>query len=117
MRNSFKNFRKKSKGLSKGREPPSKQRKVDLEDGSDIDDEVYEEALSNLKAEMKKGGKSKATGKHTTIKHIMQLTRKRRCQWIQEEHPLISDVVQKFPCLAFSRWVRPVHAMNFQSNH
>ena len=106
LRNSFKNFRKKSKGLSKVREPPSKQRKLDLEDESDIDDELYEEALCDLKSEMKKGGKNKATGKHTTIKHIMQITRKKRCQWIQEQHPLISEVIEKFPCLAFSRWVR-----------
>lgn len=45
-------------------------------------------------------------GKHSTVKHLMELTRVKRCQWIQQDRPLISEVVEKFPCLAFSKWVR-----------
>lgn len=79
---------------------------MDLEEISDIDEEVYEEAIRDLKLEMKKGGKNKVTGKHSTIRHIMQATRKKRCQWIQESRPLIAEVIEKFPYLAFSKWVR-----------
>ena len=88
------------------REPASKQRKFDVEEMSEIDDELYEEAIRDLKAEMKKGEKNKSTGKHSRIKHIMKITRKKRCQWIQESSPLITEVIEKFPSLAFSRWVR-----------
>ena len=106
MRHAFKNFRKKNKGRCATEEPPAKQRKFDAEEMSDIDDDLYEESIHDLKVEMKKGGKGKATGKHSTVKHIMEVTRKKRCQWIQEERPLITEVIEKFPCLAFSKWIR-----------
>ena len=36
----------------------------------------------------------------------MDLTRVKRCQWIQQDRPLILEVVEKFPCLASTKWVR-----------
>ena len=67
-----------------------------------MDQEAYEEAVESLKAELK----TKNKGKHKTIKSIMEATRTNRCQWIQEKHPLMADVLLKFPCLAFSKWVK-----------
>lgn len=72
-----------------------------MEDTSEIDKEAYEEAVANLKAELKKKGK----GRQKAIKNIMDTMRTICCQWIQE-HPLIAEVLEKFPCLAFSKWVR-----------
>jgi len=78
--------------------------KFHLENAPEISEEEYEEAIQNLKEELKKGGKR--MGKHSTVKHPMGITRMRRCQWIQQDHPLISEVMEKFPCLAYSKWVR-----------
>ena len=103
LRNSFKNFRRKGSDCQ-NEEPPSKRMKFHLEDAPEISEEEYEEAIQNLKAELKKGGKR--VGKHSTVKHLMELTRAKRCHWIQQDRPLISEVVDKFPCLAFSKWVR-----------
>lgn len=100
LRNSFKNFRR--KGNSSGEvEPPSKRGKWQVEDLSEIDKEAYEEAVENLKEALKK----KSKDRQKVIKTIMETTRAIRCQWIQE-HPMIAEVLEKFPCLAYSRWVR-----------
>ena len=103
LRNSFKNFRRKGSDCHHD-EPPSKRMKFHLKDLPEITEEEYEEAIENLKAELKKGGKR--MGKHSAVKHLMELTRAKRCQWVQQDRPLISEVVEKFPCLAFSKWVR-----------
>lgn len=99
LRNAFKNFRR--KGAHSRDEPPSKRSKWQVEGSLEIDQETYEEAVVNLKAELKKKGK----GRQKAIKDIMDTTRVIRCQWIQER-PLIAEVFLKFPCLAFSKWVR-----------
>ena len=100
MRTSFKNFRRKD---TESEEQPSKRSKIQVDDVEEIDEDEYEEAVQTLKVEFKKGGKNK--GKHSTIKNLMEKTRKLRCQWIKEKHPLISEVLEKFPCLASSKWV------------
>ena len=35
----------------------------------------------------------------------MQVTRAKRCEWIQKDRPLILEVIKKFPCLASTKWV------------
>ena len=72
-----------------------------MDSTSEIDDEAYEEAVESLKAQMK----NKSKGKQKMIKNIMEATRPMRCRWIKEERPLMADVLLKFPCLAFSKWV------------
>lgn len=72
-----------------------------------MDQQAYEEAVVNLKAELKTKGK----GKHKTIKNIMEATRTNRCQWIHDERLLMAEVLLKFPCLAFSKWVKIFYYM------
>ena len=55
--------------------PPSKT-KWDVESTSEIDQESYEEAVENLKAELKK----KSKGKYKTIKNLMDTTRAIHCR-------------------------------------
>ena len=100
LRNSFKNFRRKGSDCHHD-EPPSKRMKFHLKDLPEITEEEYEEAIENLNAELKKGGKR--MGKHSAVKHLMKLTRAKQCQWVQQDCPLILEVVEKFPCLAFSK--------------
>ena len=101
LQKSIKNFRKKG-ATSVTDEPPSKRSKWQLESTSEIDQEAYEEAVENLKAELR----GKGNGKQRTIKNIMEATRTIHCQWIREERPLMAEVLLKFPCLAFSKWVK-----------
>lgn len=107
LRNAFKNFRKKSANSVTTDERPSKRTKWQVESTSEIDQQAYEEAVENLKAELKKKGK----GKHKTIKNIMEATRTIRCQWINEKRPLMAEVLLKFPCLAYSKWVKMFYCM------
>ena len=102
MRTSFKNFRRKDNDETE--EQPTKRSKIQVDDGEELDDDdEYEEAVQALKGEFKKGGKGK--GKHSTIKNLMEKTRKLQYKWIREEHPLISEVIEKFPTLSSSKWV------------
>ena len=50
-------------------------------------------------------GKGKKGSQHSVVKHLMEKTKIRRHQWIPEERPLVSEVVEKFPHLTSSRWV------------
>lgn len=104
LRNAFKNFRK---GCPKGEkddvpfQPPSKRRKV-YTDEENIEDDEYEEALGRLK----EFGKHQKGRDHKEVKRLMELTKLRRHAWIREDRPMILEIVNKFPCLATSKWVR-----------
>ena len=85
-------------------EPPSKRAKIYSDDEDQIDDDAYMEELEQLQIL----GKHKKSGNHKEVKHLMELTKLRRHQWIREERPLVFDVVKKFPCLATNKWVSDV---------
>ena len=117
LRNSFKNFRrdypasatKKSTPSSSAchnAEPPHKRIKLFTgDDRPQLDEGEYEEAIVKLQAEYKKshkGGRNQAT-----VKDLMDKTMSRRRKWIEEERPLVSDAIKKFPCLSTSRGVSP----------
>ena len=55
--------------------------------------------------EYRNKGKGKKGSKQSTVKQLMEKTRGRRQQWIRSDHPLVSEVITKFPHLASSRWV------------
>lgn len=113
LRNSFKNFRKGYKILrtvpedteERSVEPQAKRLKVFTEEESLIDDDEYEEAIVQLQQEFKNKGKGKKGKGHGFVKNLMIKTRFRRHQWINNDRPLISEVLQKFPHLSTSRWV------------
>lgn len=69
------------------------------------DDEYadYEEAVWELQAEFKKGRKGGRN--QARMKELMDKTRKGRQLWIQHDRPLVTEVVEKFPCLATSKMV------------
>ena len=77
LRNSFKNFRRRGVDSQKGG-PSSKRIRLRVDDDCEISDEEYEEAVLKLKEELKKGKKKKVN--HSTVKHLMQLTRAKRCE-------------------------------------
>lgn len=52
--------------------------KFHLKDVPEITKEEYEEAIENLNAELKKGGKRMR--KHSAVKHLMKLTRAKQSQ-------------------------------------
>ena len=76
--------------------PPADQDTID-------DEDTYEEAVQDLKAEWKKGRKSRSQAK---MKDLMSKTGPMRRKCITEVRPLVSDVLLKFPCLTQSRVVR-----------
>ena len=112
LRNSFKNFRKtipkESKQSAKRSstgfgEPYSKYLKV-CDDQPDIDEEEYEAAKKDLKAEYKKILKKKG-GSYAEVRRLMKKTKIRQRKWIASEEPIVSEVLLKFPCLASKRHV------------
>ena len=74
------------------------------DDQPDIDEEEYEAATKDLKAEYKKILKKKG-GNYGEVKRLMEKTKFRRRKWIASEEPMVSEVVLKFPCLASKRHV------------
>ena len=68
-----------------------------------MDDEVYKEVVSELAAEWRK---DKRVRSMATVKNLFDQTSKRRRNWITSEKPLLSDILDKYPCLASSRVVR-----------
>ena len=84
--------------------PPSKRCKTlqDQEDTVECNEDEYEQAVTMLKYEWKKGRKSRS---QATIKELMDKTAQLRRGWIEAERPLVSDVLAKFPCLSQSRAV------------
>ena len=69
-----------------------------------LNDEEYEEALEILKEECNNKKKKKGDN-HKLIKELMEKTKKNRHQWIREDQPMITEVLDKFPVLRTSRWV------------
>ena len=107
LRNAFKNFRKgcpkkKKADAPSFLEPPSKRVRVYTGNEEDIEEDEYQEALEKLK----ELGKHKRGGDHKELKRLMELTKLRRHDWIRKDRPLIQEVIDKFPCLATSKWVR-----------
>ena len=67
----------------------------------EIDEEEYEEALEKLR----ELGKHKKGVDRKELKHLMEVTKLRRHNWIRKDRPLIQEILEKFPCLANSKWV------------
>ena len=85
---------------------PSAERlgKVDGLDEEAVEDEnEYEKCVSELKAEWKKGAKTRS---RAVVKSLMDKTRNMRRRWIEQDRPMTSDILDKFPCLGNSRQVR-----------
>jgi DNA primase catalytic subunit len=88
-------------------EPPSKRQKTTAQDDSEnLDDEEYEQVVTQLQLEWKKGRKGRS---QTLIKQLMEKTSITRRQWITDEKPLVADVLSKFPMLKQSRMVRVIN--------
>ena len=110
LRNAFKNFRKKlpkkkgSKNSSSTGEPSSKRLRLCNQGEADIDDEEYEQAVDHLREEHKKIFAKKG-GSYGEVRKLMGKTMLRRRQWITKEEPMISEVIEKFPCLASVHYV------------
>ena len=113
LRNTFKNFRRNYKKRttqesSMESSPPSKRMKLqlDIDDELEIDEEEYEEAIKQMQEEYRnKSTKGKQGRSSSTIKHLMGKTRLLRLKWIQDERPLVSEILKKFPFLKANRWV------------
>ena len=58
--------------------------------------------IKELQAEYIKG--RKGSRNQALLKQLMEKTRRRR-RWIENERPLVSEVVGRFPCLGTSRMV------------
>jgi len=94
---------------SKELEPPSKRmRSSPIDDGQELmDDHYHQEAVQELKTEYRKGCKG---GRNSAVLNkLMEKTRKRRCEWIQGDRPLVSEVIAVFLCLETSRTVTSTH--------
>lgn len=114
LRNSFKNFRRDYPDASRKRscsqtsadsgvEPQSKHLRTTADEGEELSDKEYKEAIEELGAELKKGRKGGRN--QATVKELMEKTRKRRRRWIEQDRPLIWEVLDVFPCLGSSRGV------------
>ena len=110
MRYAFKNLHKNHKVATEDAEeasakPPAKRRKYLAEEESLIDDDEYDEAIEHLLKEFKSKQKGKKGYGYGFVKELMVKTRFRRHQWISNDRPLISEVLEKLPYLSSSRWV------------
>jgi len=108
LRDAFKNFRKGYKRAAEGTSQESvafKRMRLELgsEDESEMSQEEYEEAVKALKDEFKKSGKHK--GSSSTVKHLLDKMRRLRLVWVQDERPLVAEVIKRFPHLKLNRWV------------
>ena len=90
----------------KTNEPPSKRRKTLENNGDDdneqYDEDEYEEAVSKIQEEWKKGPKTRS---RSVLKSLMDRTRSVRRKWIEQDRPMMSDILERFPCLSNSRQV------------
>ena len=107
LRNSFKNFQKgcSKKKTEEASDPEPQPKRVKLHTGDEeeyIDDDEYQEALEKLK----ELGKQRKGRDHKELKRLMESTKLRHHSWIRKDCPLIQEVIDKFPCLSSSRWVR-----------
>ena len=60
--------------------------------------------MTKLQEEYKKK-RLKKGGNPSEVKRLMKITKAKRCQWIRDECPLISMIIEKFPHLSASYWV------------
>lgn len=70
-----------------------------VEDEGDLSS--YANELAELQAEL---GKDRP--KKTVVKKLMKSTFSGRQQWIKKDRPLVYVVLEKFPCLSQSKYVR-----------
>lgn len=116
LRNAFKNFRRdhptdengdpivRHTAANKNLEPPSKRMRTSIaDDGEELNDEEYEAAVKELQTEYRKGRKGGRN--QALLKQLMEKTRRARRRWIENERPLVSEVIGRFPCLETSRMV------------
>ena len=121
LRNAFKNFRRdhptdengdpivrRTTAASKNLEPPSKRMRTSIGDdreelNDELNDEEYEAAVKELQTEYRKGRKRGRN--QALLKQLMERTRRGRRRWIENERPLVSEVIGRFPCLETSRMV------------
>ena len=75
-------------------------------DGPEITAEEYQEAVTVLKLELRRPRK---TRNHAMMKELMEKTRRERQRWIEQECPLVWEVVETFPCIATSKCVSDVN--------
>ena len=66
-----------------------------------INDDEYKAALEEIKKEYRRA-KEKNQSK---LKQLMERTQQHRLLWIKRERPLISEIIDIFPCLATSKGV------------
>ena len=71
----------------------------------DIGEDEYEVAVEELQEEYKKMQQGKKGKGHGNIKSLMEITKVRRHQWIHNNQPLVSEVLEKFPHLKTNKWV------------
>ena len=71
-------------------------------DREEIDNDQYEQDVSDLQGEWGKGSKSRS---QAVLKTLMDRTRLLRRKWIDEDRPMVATILEKFPCLAHSRQV------------
>ena len=83
---------------------PPKRIRLYSEEDVILDNEEYEEAVQGLHDEYFNRKKHKK-GNHQVVKELMEKTKKKRHEWIREDRPLITEILDKFPVLRTSRWV------------
>ncbi|XP_065901741.1 uncharacterized protein [Dysidea avara] len=106
LRNAFKNFRKKMPKEDKRKASPVPKRlRLCNEEESDMDEEEYATAVQDLKAEYTKVTQKKG-GSYAELKRLMEATKTKRRYWIRNSEPMLSKVIENFPVLSSSRWIR-----------
>ena len=86
-------------------EHPHKRLRLYSEDDTLLNDEEYEEAVQVLQDEYNNRKKNKKGSNQKVIKDLMEKTKVKRHQWIRQDRPMITEVLDKFPVLRTSRWV------------
>ena len=87
--------------------PPKRVRLYSKEDGV-IDNEEYEEAVQVLQDEYNNRKKNKKGSNHKALKDLMEKTKRKRHEWICKDRLMIREVLDKFPVLRTSRWVKKI---------
>lgn len=88
--------------------PPSKRRKTTIisdEENLEHDEDEYEKAILDLAEEWKKGRRSRS---QAVVKDLMDKTGPHRRRWIEQDRPMVSEVLSKFPCFGHSRTVSAI---------
>lgn len=72
----------------------------------EYDEDEYEAALSDLADEWSKGRRSRS---QAVVKELMDKTAPQRRKWIEQDRPMVSDVLSKYPCFGHSRHVSAIN--------